>query len=51
MGLTFTWDTAKAYLNKRMHGVTFEEAISDFKDPLSVTDVDPEHSIGEKGIF
>lgn len=47
MGLTFIWDRTKAHFNKRRHRVTFEEAVSAFGDPLSVTDVDPEHSIGE----
>jgi uncharacterized DUF497 family protein len=32
--LRFTWDRAKAAANARKHGVTFEEAVTSFADPL-----------------
>jgi hypothetical protein len=31
------WDPAKARANRRKHGVTFEEAVTVFNDPLSST--------------
>ena len=30
-----------------MHGVSFEEAATAFRDPLSATALDPDHSVGE----
>ena len=48
MALRFTWDPAKAASNARKHGVTFEEAVSVFGDPLSITAPDPDHSVGEE---
>jgi len=47
MALQFEWDSKKAQLNKRKHGITFEEASTIFGDPLSITIHDPAHSIGE----
>lgn len=47
MGLAFEWDESKAAMNRRKHGVTFEEASTVFADPLSVTIYDPVHSDGE----
>jgi uncharacterized protein len=47
MALRFEWDSRKALLNKRKHGVTFEQASTIFGDPLSITIPDPAHSIGE----
>jgi uncharacterized DUF497 family protein len=43
----FEWDSRKAALNFARHGVTFEEATTAFRDPLSATAHDPDHSIGE----
>lgn len=34
--------------NHRKHGVTFDEAITTFSDPLAMLLSDPEHSIGEQ---
>ena len=48
MALRFTWDPAKALSNTRKHGVSFEEAVSAFGDPLSITIPDPDHSIDEE---
>lgn len=33
--LFFEWDTAKAAANRRKHGVSFEEALTVFNDPLA----------------
>ena len=48
MGLHFEWDAQKAAINKKKHGVSFEEASTVFGDPLSVTIDDPLHSVGEE---
>jgi hypothetical protein len=48
MALRFIWDPAKAASNARKHRVTFEEPVSAFGDPLSITVPDPDHSIGEE---
>lgn len=45
--MRFTWDPSKAEANLRKHGVSFQEASTAFRDPLSVTGADPDHSIGE----
>ena len=42
------WDPNKARRNLRKHNVSFEEAATALRDPLSVTGVDPDHSIGEQ---
>lgn len=47
MALQFEWDSRKARVNKRKHGITFEEASTIFDDPLSITIHDPAHSVGE----
>jgi len=47
MPITFQWDPAKAAANQRKHGVSFEEAVTAFVDPLSLTVGDPDHSMGE----
>ncbi len=47
MALRFSWDAAKARANVAKHGVSFEEAVTVFADPLSVTIPDPRHSLGE----
>lgn len=45
--LHFEWETGKASSKERKHGVTFSEAATAFRDPLSLTIPDPEHSFGE----
>jgi uncharacterized protein len=40
----FTWDPTKATLNLRKHGVSFEEALAVFRDPLARIHDDPYHS-------
>jgi uncharacterized DUF497 family protein len=42
--MNFEWDPRKAALNKRKHGVSFEEAATAFGDPLALTFADPDHS-------
>jgi len=51
MGLSFAWDPAKARRNLAVHGVTFDEASTVFKDPLSVTVEDPLHSDDEDRVI
>jgi uncharacterized protein len=41
------WDPAKALRNAEKHRVSFEEAATVFDDPLFITVVDVEHSLGE----
>jgi uncharacterized DUF497 family protein len=43
----FEWDPAKAEYNIGKHGVDFTEAATVFNDPLSITYVDPDHSVDE----
>ena len=40
MRLEFDWDPAKAASNRIKHGVTFEEAMTVFLDPLSLSRLD-----------
>lgn len=44
----FEWDEAKATSNASKHGVTFEEAVTVFDDPLAITRDDPDHSQRER---
>lgn len=44
----FDWDAAKAEANARKHGVTFESAMTVFRDPLALTVYDEEHSEQEE---
>jgi len=44
----FEWDRAKAERNRRKHGITFDEAVTAFHDPLSATFGDPDHSTSER---
>lgn len=46
--MKFEWDPSKAAENVAKHGVTFEEAATVFRDTLSVTGLDPDHSIDEE---
>ena len=48
MSQRFEWDTNKASLNLKKHGVSFEEASTVFDDPLFITFLDEEHSIDEE---
>ena len=48
MGYQFEWNAAKAAANIRKHGVSFEEAVTVFGDPLAVNIPDPDHSETEE---
>ncbi len=48
MAYEFEWDPTKAEANLGKHGVSFEEAVTAFGDPLSVLLPDPDHSAGEE---
>lgn len=45
--LFFEWNPEKAAINKTIHGITFDEASTAFKDTLSLTVYDPLHSEAE----
>ena len=45
--LAFEWDDGKNLANRKKHGVSFEEAVTVFYDPLAATFTDPDHSRGE----
>jgi len=45
--LGFEWDEGKNTLNKRKHGVSFEEAITVFADENALLLPDPDHSTEE----
>lgn len=45
--LLFEWDPEKANLNLKKHGVSFDEAVTVFYDPLSASFDDPDHSEDE----
>ena len=45
--MRFEWDGKKAKRNLKRHGVSFDEAVTVFYDPLSATFDDPDHSVGE----
>jgi uncharacterized DUF497 family protein len=49
--LIFEWDPQKAKSNLEKHGVSFEEATTAFRDPLSLTIDDPLHSIDEERLI
>ena len=46
--MQFEWDQAKAADNVAKHGVSFEEAATALRDPLSTTGLDPNHSVDEE---
>ena len=48
MGLLFEWDPKKARMNIKTHGVSFDEASTAFRDPLSQTIDDPLHAEDEE---
>ena len=45
--MRFEWDRKKAESNIRKHGVSLDEAVTVFYDPLAATFNDPDHSVGE----
>jgi uncharacterized protein len=46
--MQFEWDPKKATKNLTTHGVSFDEAVTVFYDPLSATFNDPDHSGSER---
>ncbi|MFL6195617.1 MAG: BrnT family toxin [Thermoanaerobaculia bacterium] len=46
--MEFRWDPLKALFNLGKHGVSFDEAVTAFMDPLSRTIPDPDHSYDEE---
>lgn len=44
MDFSFEWDDKKEKINLQKHGISFEEAITLFIDPYSITIYDPDHS-------
>ena len=47
MNLRFERDRRKTLTNQVKHGVSFEEAITIFSDPLARIFNDPDHSVAE----
>jgi len=47
MSVRFTWDPGKAKANRIKHGISFEEALTVFGDPLARIHDDPSHSAVE----
>ncbi len=48
MKLNFEWDEEKATANLKKHRVSFDEAITVFIDPFSITISDHDHSVDEQ---
>jgi len=48
MSLKFEWDSKKAASNFSKHGVSFEEALTAFADPLARIFEDEDHSVEEQ---
>ena len=46
--MIYEWDRNKAAQNQQKHGISFDEAVSAFLDPLAITFDDPDHSVGER---
>ena len=46
--MQFEWDPLKAESNRRKHGISFEEAVTSFTDPLGTRIPDPDHSLQEE---
>lgn len=45
--MQFEWDPVKASSNFRKHKVSFDEAVTVFRDPLARIVDDPDHSVDE----
>ncbi len=48
VNLSFEWDEEKARENYRKHRVSLKEGVTVFRDPLSITIKDPDHSADEQ---
>ncbi len=49
--IKFDWDKSKALLNKKKHGVSFDEAVTVFYDDHALEFQDPDHSQDEDRFF
>ena len=49
--MRFEWNHEKAVLNFKKHGISFDEAVSMFFDPLAATFDDPDHSLDERRLI
>ncbi len=47
----FEWDAAKALANAAKHGITFDQAVTVFRDALALTVFDSAHSQSEERWF
>jgi uncharacterized DUF497 family protein len=47
-GVEFEWDSAKAEANLAKHGVSFEEALTVFMNPIARIHTDPDHADSER---
>ena len=45
--MQFEWDLEKSIINLDKHGISFQDATTVFRDPLSYTFYDPDHSDDE----
>lgn len=45
--IQFTWDENKNEINKKKHGISFEEATEVFSDDNAILFDDPDHSLEE----
>ena len=50
-GVSFEWDSEKASINIKKHGISFEEAGLIFQDDSLIEIYDRDHSIDEKRII
>lgn len=46
--IKFEWDEHKNRINKRKHGISFEDAVMVFLDEKAIYIADPAHSVGEE---
>ncbi len=46
--MLFEWDDEKNRINRKKHGVSFEEAQTVFDDPLALSSIDAKHSFDEE---
>ncbi|MBD5141094.1 MAG: BrnT family toxin [Ruminococcus sp.] len=46
--IIFEWDENKNTINKKKHGISFEEAREVFDDIKAILFDDPDHSVGEE---
>ncbi len=50
MPLDFEWDSRKALLNRRNHGISFEQAVRAFQDPFAIELIDERENYGEERV-